>query len=37
MNEYKKADQLMDYTSADKWVHDLYTVVDGMKCNKLRQ
>ena len=27
----------MDIISKEKWMHDLYTVVDGEKCNELRQ
>ena len=27
----------MDFTSAEEWVHDLYTVVDCEKCNELSQ
>ena len=27
---------LMNIISAEKWMHNLYTVVDGEKCNELR-
>ena len=27
----------MNFTSAEKWMHDLYTLVDNEKWNKLRQ
>ena len=27
----------MDITSAEKWMHDLYTEVDGEKLNELKQ
>ena len=35
MNVMKKAVQLIYFTSAMEWVHDLYTVVDCEKCNEL--
>ena len=27
----------MEYTNAEKWINDLYTVVNGKNCNELRQ
>ena len=37
MNEKKNAVLLKDFTNAEEWVHDFNTVIDGEKCNELRQ